>query len=34
MLLSNANVVAAGVGYKIAGDTPTNEVAVIVSVRE
>lgn len=34
MLLNKANVVATGVGYKIEGVTPTNELAVIVSVRE
>ncbi|HLF25971.1 MAG TPA: hypothetical protein VJG32_06520 [Anaerolineae bacterium] len=31
-LMQKANVVATGVGFKIAGDTPTNEPAVIVSV--
>ncbi|HSD85141.1 MAG TPA: hypothetical protein VLG46_14835 [Anaerolineae bacterium] len=32
--MSKANVVATGIGYKIAGDTPTNEVAIVVSVTE
>ncbi len=31
-LMSKTNVVATGVGYKIAGATPTNEVAIVVSV--
>ncbi len=31
-LMSMTNVVATGVGYKIAGDTPTDEVSVVVSV--
>jgi hypothetical protein len=31
-LMSKDNVVATGIGYKIAGDTPTPEVAIIVSV--
>ncbi|HEY4691508.1 MAG TPA: hypothetical protein VIK33_19520 [Anaerolineae bacterium] len=33
-LMHLPNVVATGVGYKIAGDTPTNELSVIVSVRK
>ncbi len=32
MLMSKENVVATGVGFKIAGDTPTNEPSVVVSV--
>jgi hypothetical protein len=31
-LMSLNNVVATGVGYKIAGDTPTDEVSIVVSV--
>ncbi|HJW83832.1 MAG TPA: hypothetical protein VJ754_05965 [Anaerolineae bacterium] len=33
-LLRRANVVAAGVGYKIAGDVQTDELSVIVSVKK
>ena len=32
VLMSMENVVATGVGFKIAGDTPTNEPSVVVSV--
>ena len=31
-LMSLSNVVATGIGFKIAGDTPTNEVSIVVSV--
>jgi hypothetical protein len=31
-LMSMTNVVATGIGYKIAGDTPTDEVSIVVSV--
>jgi len=31
-LMSLGNVVATGIGYKIAGDTPTDEVSIVVSV--
>ncbi len=31
-LMSLTNVVATGIGYKIAGDTPTDEVSIVVSV--
>ena len=32
LLMGKTNVVATGVGFKIAGDTPTNEPSVVVSV--
>ena len=33
-LMSLSNVVATGIGYKIAGETPTDEVSIIVSVSQ